>query len=155
MKNHFARNDTISKDILDIIHSDVYGPMVVKSLGGNKYYVTFIDDFSRKKWLYLLMKKDEAFKKFHEFKNEVENMTERKIKTLRFDNGGEYTFKELITFCKEARIKRELIFPYNPEQNGLDERKKRTIEDCVRAMLYDQDLPQFLWRETCVATVNL
>lgn len=117
--------------------------MAVKSLGGHQYYVTFIDDYSRKTWLYLLKNKDEVFEKFQDFKNEVENLTKRKIKILRSDNGGEYTSKDLIVFYKEAGIKRELIVPYNPKQNGVAERKNRTIEECVRTMLYDQDLPQF------------
>ena len=81
--------------------------MPVKSLGGSIYYVTFIDDFSRKTWLYLLKTKDEAFRKFQEFKVEVENLTYKKIKTIRSNNGREYTSKELVAFCKEAGIRRE------------------------------------------------
>ena len=109
--------------------------MPVKSLGGSLYYVTFIDDFSRKTWLYLLKTKDEVFSKFQEFKAEVENPTNKKIKTLRFDNGGEYTSKELVAFCKAARIRRELIVPRNPQQNGVAKRKKRSIEETVKALL--------------------
>ena len=67
--------------------SDVCGPMEIKYLGGNQYYVTLIDDFSRKTWLYLLKNKDEVFKKFQEFRNEAENLTEVNMKTLRSDNG--------------------------------------------------------------------
>ena len=66
--------------------------------------MTFIDDHSRKTWLYLLKKKGEVFEKFKEFRSEVETLTERRIKTLRSDNGGEYTSKEMIAYCKEARI---------------------------------------------------
>jgi len=67
--------------------------------------------------------KDEVFTKFQEFKAEVENLTKRKIKILRSDNGREYISKEIIEFCKESGIKRELIVPYNPEQNGIVEQK--------------------------------
>ena len=77
--------------------------MCDKSLGGHLYYVTFIDDHSRKTFLYLLKKKDEVFEKFKEFRSEVGTLTERKIKTLRFNNGGEYTSKELIAYCKECK----------------------------------------------------
>jgi len=91
--------------------------MFTKSLGGHLYYVTFIDDHSRKTWIYLLKSKDEVFDKFQELKAEVENLTERRIKVLRSNNGGKYTSKELITFYKEAGIKRELIAPCNREQN--------------------------------------
>lgn len=68
--------------------------------------------------------KDEVFTKFQEFKVEVENLTERRINILKYDNGGEYTSKKIITFCKEYRIKRELIVPCNPEQNGVTIRTK-------------------------------
>jgi hypothetical protein len=67
--------------------------MPAKYLGGSSYYVIFIDDYSRKTWLYLLKTKDEVFNKFQEFKAEIENLTNKKIKMLRTDNGGEYTSK--------------------------------------------------------------
>jgi transposase InsO family protein len=105
--------------------------MPVKSLGGSLYYVTFIDDFSRKTWLYPLKTKDEVFSKFQEFKAEVENLTDKKIKTIRSDNEREYTSKELNAFCKELGIRRELIVPHNPQQNGVAKRKHRTIEESV------------------------
>jgi hypothetical protein len=76
--------------------------MPVKSLGESLYYVMFIDDFSRKTWLYLLKTKDEIFRKFQEFKAEVENLTYKKIKTIRYDNGGEYTSKELVSFLLKS-----------------------------------------------------
>lgn len=85
--------------------------MLVKYLGGHQYCVTFIDDFSRKNWLYLLKKKGEVFQNFQVFKNEVENITERKNKNLSSDNDGEYTSKELISFYKEAGVKGSLLFP--------------------------------------------
>jgi transposase InsO family protein len=87
--------------------------MPVKYLGGSLYYVIFIDDYSRKTWLYLLKTKDKVFNKFQEFKAEIENLTNKNIKTLRTDNGGEYTSKEFISFCKSAGIKRELTAPHN------------------------------------------
>jgi transposase InsO family protein len=94
--------------------------------------VTFIDDLSRKTWLYLLKTKDEVFRKFQEFKAEVENLTDKKIKIIRSDNGGEYTSKELISFCKESRIRRELIVPHNPQQNGVAERKNKLLKNQSR-----------------------
>lgn len=114
-RNPFTISDTRSKKILYLIHSDVCGQMSNNSLGDHIYYATFIDDHSRKKWLYLLKTKDEVFEKFNEFRSKVETLTERKIKTLRLDNGGKYTSKELIAYCKEIGIKRELIVRYNPE----------------------------------------
>jgi len=129
--------------------------MYNKSLGDHLYYVIFIDDHSRKTWLYLLKKKDEVFEKFKEFRFEAETLTERRIKTLRFDNCGEYTSKELIAYCKEAGIKRELIVPYSLKQNEAAERKNNTIEEGIRTMIFDQDLPKFLWGEAIMTTIYI
>jgi hypothetical protein len=95
-QNHvrFPSRATREKGILELIHSDVFGPVPVPSLGGSLYYVSFIDDFSRKTWLYFLGKKYEVFSKFKEFKSLVENQTDKKIKVLRTDNGGEFCGKE-------------------------------------------------------------
>jgi hypothetical protein len=152
IKKTFPSSENRSKKILDLIHSDVCSPMPVKSLGGSLYYVTFIDDFSRKTWMYLLKTKDEVFSKFQEFKAEVENLTHKKIKTLRSNNGGEYTSKELVAFCKADGIRRELIVQHNPQQNGVAERKNRSIEESVKAMMNDQNLYMFLWGEAALTT---
>ena len=91
------------------------------SLSGYVYYVSFIDDFSRKTWIYLLKNKDEVFSKFKEIKSLIENHNEKKIKKFRSDNGEEFTSNEFKELCKESRIKRELYTPYNPQQNGIPE----------------------------------
>jgi hypothetical protein len=102
---------------------------------------------------YLLKSKDEVFSKFKEFKALIENLSERKIKILRLDNGGEYTSKVFVNFCKDAGIKRELTTPYNPQQNGVAERKNRTIMEAVKTMIHDQDLPMCLRAEAAMAAV--
>jgi hypothetical protein len=127
--------------------------MPVKSLGGSLYYVTFIDDYSRNTWLYILKTKDEVFNKFKEFKAEIENLTNKKIKTLRTDNGGEYTSKELFSFCKSIGIRREITIPHNTQQNGVAERKNRSIEETMKALMNDQSLSMFLWGEATMPTI--
>ena len=97
--------------------------------------------------------KDEVFSKFKEFKALIENHTEKKIKTIRSDNGGEFTSNEFKELCKESGIKRELSTPYNPQQNGVAERKNRTIMEAARAMLHDQDLPMHLSAEAATIAV--
>jgi hypothetical protein len=94
-----------------------------------------------------------VFSKFKEFKALIENLSERKIKILRSDNGGEYTSKEFMNFCKDVGIKRELTTPYNPQQNGVAERKNRTIMEVVKTMIHDQDLPMCLWAEAAMTVV--
>ena len=114
------------------------------SLSGYEYYATFIDDYSRKTWIYFLKNKSEVFGKFKEFKSLIENHSEKRIKTRRSDNGVEYTSKEFKAFYKEAGIKRELTTPYNPQQNGVVERKIRTIMETMKVVIHDQDLPMHL-----------
>ena len=83
----------------------------------------------------------------------VENHIEKKIKTLRLDNGGEFTSESFKILCRESGIKREMSTPYNPQQNGIAERKNRTIMEAAKAMLHDQGLPMHLWAEAVRATV--
>jgi hypothetical protein len=100
-----------------------------------------------------LKTKDEVFNKFQEFKEEIENLTNKKIKTLRIDNGVEYTSKEFVAFFKSAGIRREMIVPHNPQQNGVAERKNTSIEKTVKALLNDQGLSMYLWGEAAMKTI--
>ena len=93
IKNPFPKSKTKTKGTLELIHSDVCGPMPSIPLSGYENYVTFFVDYSRKTWIYFLNTKSEVFGKFKEFKALIENHSERRIKTLRPDNGGEYTSK--------------------------------------------------------------
>jgi transposase InsO family protein len=85
----------------------------------------------------------------------VENMTGRNIKVLRTDNKGEFTSTEFTNFCKEAGIKREKIVAYSRQQNGVAERKNKSIISAMKAMMQDQILPMFLWEEACNTAVYL
>ena len=85
--------------------------------------------------------------RFKEFKALVENQTRRRIRVLRSDNGGEYTSRGFVDFCRSAGIKREFTVPYNPQQNGVAERKNRMIVSTARAMIHDQGLQMYLWVE--------
>eukprot|EP00253_Pinus_taeda_P034563 PITA_34563 len=93
-----------AKQILELVHSDVFGPVKVPSLSKSVYYVSFIDDFSRNTWMCFLKKKSEVFDKFKEFKALVENQIEKKLKVLRKDNGGEFCSKEFEEFYKKCGI---------------------------------------------------
>jgi hypothetical protein len=93
IKNPFPKSESKVEGILELIHLGVCGPMPSISLSGYVYYVSFIDDYSRQTWVYFLKSKDEVLRKFKEFKALIENISKRKIKILRLDNGGEYTSK--------------------------------------------------------------
>jgi hypothetical protein len=86
-KTSFPSSDHRGAHVLDLVHSDVCGPMSTVSLSGQEYYVSFIDDYSRKTWIYFLKAKGEVFDRFQGFKALVENQTRKKIKVLRSDNG--------------------------------------------------------------------
>jgi transposase InsO family protein len=103
IKNLFPKRNSKAEGVLELIHSDVCGPMPSSSISGYVYHVSFIDDYSRKN-----LDIFEVFSKFKEFKALIENLSERKIKILRSDNGGEYTSKEFVNFCKDVGIKRIL-----------------------------------------------
>lgn len=115
------------KKILDIINYDICGPMTPQSLGVHIYYVTFIDDNSRKTQVYNEIQ-EWVITKFQEFKVEVENLIERRIMILRSNNGAEYTSKEIIALCKESGIKSELIVPYNPEKMELKNERTNPLK---------------------------
>ena len=90
MKNPFPKSEPKTKGTLELIHSDVCGPIPSTYLSGYEYYVTFIDEYSRNTWIYFLKTKSEVFGKFKEFNALIENHTERRIKTLKRDNGSVY-----------------------------------------------------------------
>jgi hypothetical protein len=129
--------------------------MSVESVSGFRYFVLFIDDYSRKTWIYFLKTKDEVFGRFQEFRALVENQTGRKIWVLRSDNRGDYTSKEFEDYCRAAGIKKELMVPYNPQQNGVAERKNKIVVGAARAMIHDQGLPLFLWAEASTVAIYL
>ena len=136
--------------LLDLVHTDVCGKVDEKSLGGMEYFVTFIDDRSRHVWSYPIQRKSDVFNKFVEWKTLVENLSGRKvrkIKTLRSDNGGEYTSTEFIDYLKKEGIRHEFTVPKTPEQNGVAERMNRTLLEVVRSMLSDSQLPKRFWAE--------
>eukprot|EP00253_Pinus_taeda_P003752 PITA_03752 len=151
----FPASDSRSIGILDLIHIDVSGRMSHVSLGGYESYVIFIDNYSRRTWIYFLKTKGEVFSRFKEFKALVEKQTGRKIQVLRSDNGGEYTDVGFSDFCAQEGIRKEFTVPYNPQQNGVSERKNRAIVGIARAMIHDQGLPLFLWVEACNTVVYL
>ena len=124
-KGTFQNSISKTKNVLELVHFDLCGPMSVPSMGRFLYYIIFLDDLSRKTLIYFLKCKesDEILKRFKEFKALVENMSENKIKTLRIDNGRQYTSEIFKEFCVNARIKGEFIVPFNPLQNGVSERR--------------------------------
>ncbi|GAU16908.1 hypothetical protein TSUD_36660 [Trifolium subterraneum] len=117
---------------LQLILTDVAGPQRTPSLNGSLYYIVFIDDFTRMCWIYFLRYKSEVAAVFWKFKAHVENQSNSHIQILRSDNGKEYLSNQFQQFCDEAGIEHQLTAPYTPQQNGVSERKNRSIMDMVK-----------------------
>lgn len=144
-------------ELLELVHSDVCGPLKVKSFSGALYFVTFIDDCSRKLWVYALKTKDQVLEKFKEFHVMVERQSGKKLKCIRTDNGGEYC-GPFDVYCKQHGIRHEKTPPKTPQLNGLAERMNRTLIERVRCMLSEAKLPKHFWGEalyTAMHVINL
>ena len=132
---------------LELIHGDLCGPITPPTAGNNRYIFVLVDDYSRYMWSILLKEKSEAFEKFKMFKTMVEGETKERIKTLRTDRGGEFTSNEFKAYCEASGINRHLTAPYSPQQNGVVERRNRTLMEMTRSILKGMKVPNYLWGE--------
>ena len=138
---------------LELIHSDLCGIIKPQSLGGAQYFISFTDDYSRYTWLFFMRLKSQALYYFKIFRHAVETRFNKKVLALRSDRGGEYLSSEFDAYLLDAGIHRELTTALTPNQNGVVERKNRTLLEKARAMVADAKTPTFLWAEA-IATAN-
>lgn len=139
--------ETRAKGKLELIHSDICGPMQNSSMSGSRCILSFIDDATRMVWVYFLKAKSDTLSTFKRFKNLVENQAGCKIKKLRTDRGTEYLSREFTTFLEANGIERQLIAAYSPQQNRVSERRNRSLVEMARAMIKAKDLPLKFWAE--------
>lgn len=153
-----------AENVLDLVHTDVCGPFPEESLGGSKYFVSFVDDHSRFAWIFPIQSKSDVFAKFKAWLVMVENQHDTKLKILRpgktlkvlqSDNGGEYISSRMMRFLEERGIKHRLTAPRNPHQNGVAERMNRTLIELVRSMLHQKSLPKSFWAEALNTAVHI
>lgn len=155
-RNQFMQGKSLrAKRPLELIHSDLCGPISPSSNGGKRYIITFIDDYSRKFWIYFLQEKCEAFAAFKKYKVLVEKEVGSPIKVLRTDRGGEYNSHEFASFCEAHGIRRQLTTAYTPQQNGVCERKKRTIMNMVRSLLTSSGIQKTFWPEAVNWSIHI
>ncbi|GJZ59827.1 putative ribonuclease H-like domain-containing protein [Tanacetum coccineum] len=136
---------------LQMLHMDLFGPTSVRSISHKFYCLVITDAFSRFSWVFFLAKKDEIVGILKEFINVVENQLNKKVKVIRSDNGTEFKNRDLIEFCGSKGIMRDYSNARTPQQNGVAERKNRTLIEAARTMLADSFLPTMFWTEA-VAT---
>nr|KYP35691.1 Retrovirus-related Pol polyprotein from transposon TNT 1-94 [Cajanus cajan]KYP38474.1 Retrovirus-related Pol polyprotein from transposon TNT 1-94 [Cajanus cajan] len=132
---------------LELLHMDLFGPSRTKSLGGNTYALVLIDDYSRFTWVAFISHKDNAFKAFRIISKRIQNEKDLKIKSLRSDHGGEFQNESFQTFCEENGINHNFSVPRTPQQNGVVERKNRSLIELARAMLNENGLPKYFWAD--------
>lgn len=151
----FPQSTSRSQEVLELVHTDLCGPMENLSLGKARYYLLFVDDFSRMCVVYFLKSKNETFKYFKQYKEFAENQQSKKIKTLRSDNGGEFCSAEMENYLRQCGIVHQKTNSYTPEQNGLCERNNRSIVEKARCLLYDAQFEKFLWAEAVNTAVYI
>lgn len=151
----FPKKSSRQSDLLDIIHSDVCGPMRIPSIGDARYYVEFIDDRSRWREVHFLKSKDEVLKVTKEYVTLVENQKGRSVKCFQTDNGGEYLGHQFDDYLTSRGITKRLTILYNPEQNGIAERKNRSLIETARCLLIQAGLPPRFWAETINAANHI
>lgn len=125
---------------LGLVHTDLCGPMKTPLLSPSRYYIVFIDDLTRFSWVYFKKQKLEAMGKFIRLKALTETHADRKIKTLRIDNGSKYTSSEFEKFLAQLGVEHQLIVNYTPHQNGVSKRKNRTLVKMARCLLFQSDM---------------
>ncbi|GKC15441.1 retrotransposon protein, putative, ty1-copia subclass, partial [Tanacetum coccineum] len=145
IRKPFPHRTERATDLLGLIHTDVCGLLRHVSIQCASYFITFMDDYSRYGYVYLLKHKHEVFGTFKVFKNEVENQLEKTIKALRSDRGGEYISQEFKDYLKSCGIVQQLTPPYTPQHNGVSERRNHTLLDMVQSMMNLTTLPLSFW----------
>ncbi|THG94269.1 hypothetical protein EW145_g8174 [Phellinidium pouzarii] len=141
--------------LLELVHSDVHGPLPVQTRHGYHYWITFIDDHSRHWAVMPLKKKSDAFAAFKHFKAYAENQLNLKIKATRDDKGGEYMPREWDHFCNSEGIHRQHTIRAEPHQNGVAERANRTLVEGITTMLNEAHLPATFWWDAVAAFVHV
>lgn len=153
----FSKEGRRANEILELVHSDICGPMEEVSLGGSRYYITFIDDKTRRMFVYFLRTKseEEVVEAFKAFYSMAERQTGKKLKVLRTDNGKEFKNRGFENLLRCLGIFHQTTVEYTPEQNGMAERANRTIVEKARCMLHEANLPKTFWAEATATAVYI
>ena len=148
----FENNRTKATEILEIVHTDLNGPHAIAGTHGEKYFLSFIDDYSKASRIYTIKSKDQVYECFVGYVNEIENLTGKTVKKVRCDNGKEYLNERIYQFIREKGIVLNTCPPYVHELNGTAERYNRSIMDMSRCLLAEARVDQKFWPEV-VCTV--
>ncbi|KAI3802322.1 hypothetical protein L1987_30452 [Smallanthus sonchifolius] len=146
-KSHKSKSKNSIVTPLELLHMDLLGPISIRSIGGKSYCLVVTDDFSRFSWVKFLSSKAETSELVQYLILGLENLFNLKVKRIRSDNGSEFKNSKIGLFCLQMGIHHEFSAPYVPQQNGVAERKNRTLVETARTMLADSKLPVTFWTE--------
>jgi transposase InsO family protein len=145
--SHHSKNVMTTSRPLELLHMDLFGPVAYLSIGGSKYGLVIVDDFSCFTWVFFLQDKSETQGTLKRFLRRAQNEFELKVKKIRSDNGSEFKNLQVKEFLEEEGIKHEFSAPYTPQQNGVVERKNRALIVMARTMLGEFKTPERFWSE--------
>jgi hypothetical protein len=154
-KTKFKSKEYSTTRPLEIVHTDLVEPTTTKGLKREKYFMLLVDDYTRMTVVLFLKNKSEAFENFKIYKEMVENEMDSKIKCWKSDNGGEFTSKYFMDYYNSHGIKRKFFIARTPQQNGVVERKNRTIQEMARTMLMDSKLTDIFWTQAMHTTIHI
>ncbi|KAK2398040.1 putative mitochondrial protein [Trifolium repens] len=132
---------------LELLHIDLFGPVSTASINGKKYGLVIVDDYSRWTWVKFLRVKDDAYDVFTIFCTQVQNEKSLKILKIRSDHEGEFENEPFATYCEDHGIIHEFSAPRTPQQNGVVERKNRSLQEMARTMMHETKLAKYFWAE--------
>ena len=144
---HPPVNQVMTSHPGELLHMDTVGPARVRSVGGKWYILVIVDDFSRYSWVFFLETKDEAFQYFRDLALRLQNELPHAMRAIRSDNGSEFKNAIFDDFCRGLGLDHQYSSPYVPPQNGVVERKNRTLVEMARTMLDEHRTPRRFWAE--------
>ncbi|KAL4564910.1 hypothetical protein LXL04_028986 [Taraxacum kok-saghyz] len=146
-KSHSSIVNTKIVEPLELIHIDLCGPSSIQSIAGSKYLLVIVDDFSRFTWVYFLKHKSETTQQMIDFIKYVELQLRKPVRKIRSDNGTEFKNQTFEAFLTEKGIDHNFSAPRTPQQNGVVERRNRSLCEAARSMLNFAALPLYFWAE--------
>jgi transposase InsO family protein len=149
---HRAKNIMTITRPLKMLHMKLFGPIAYISIDGNKCGLVIIDDYSRSTWMFFLQDKSEIQEVLKKFLKRAQNEFYAKVKRIRSDNGIEFKNTEVEDYLDEEGIEHEFSVPYTPQQNGVAERKNRTLIEMARTMLHEYKTSDWFWAEVVNTT---
>jgi transposase InsO family protein len=144
---HHAKNIMTTTKPLEMLHIDLFGPIVYISIGGNKYDLVIIDDYSHFTWVFLLEDKNESQEVLKKFLKRAQNEFDAKVKKIRSDNDTEFKNTQVEDYLDEEDMKHEFSAPCTRQQNGMAERKNRILIEVARTVLDEYKTFDRFWME--------